>query len=320
MSSKSLSNLVCRIINGACIALIEVDLLTSLYYDNHMEPIIFRQRVMSFAERLLDSRDVGVIEASLTSIDDDEISKLISQKDPTRYFKEVNDRLSELIFCLYKCGETLERYRKAGISDKIFYDTFNDIRLWADYYRAEHGLTGMAEFGWISLLINMGVFNVEGLEYQPTELSENNRFGLPAGQKMILLHIPRGTSLSRTAVLHSLRAGEQFVSEFFDEYAGSPIGCESWLMWPGLKQVLSRDSNILAFQNMFDIVSCNEADTLVKFVFGRSDVNADLEGYEPTTGLQKNLLAYRARGKRFGVGYGILKREYAASCDYRVNT
>lgn len=265
-----------------------------------------KKEINEYAERFLDRESASAIKTALETMESEEIEKLFGQTNYVQYFKSNGERLKELIFCLYQCGETLKKYRAAGISDEIFYDTFLDIRRWSDFYRRETGEIGIAEIDWFDYLFQMKIFNLGGLEFEVGVLGETNGFHLPAG-KVVKIHIPAGIALDEKNVEYSFEQGKNFIASRFPEYSESPVVCESWMLWTGLKDFLSESSHILAFQNLFHIVSEQEKNSLVKFVFGKSDVNAELNGFECKTSLQKKLLAYKADGGKFKIGFGVLK-------------
>ena len=63
---------------------------------------------------------------------------------------------------------------------------------------------------------------------------------------MISIHIPEGQPLDPEACRESLDMGRKF-------WGGEiPYVCHSWLLFPGLKELLDEKSNILRFQQMFE--------------------------------------------------------------------
>ncbi len=81
--------------------------------------------------------------------------------------------------------------------------------------------------------------------------------------------------------------------------------CESWMLSPALSNVLRTDSNILAFQKLFDI---NETDyesmAVLDWVFpGFDKVSEELP---EETSLQKNMKKYLLEGNKIGWSKGSL--------------
>ena len=65
---------------------------------------------------------------------------------------------------------------------------------------------------------------------------------------MISIHIPQGEKLTLDQVKESLILGMDFWGKEL------PYLCHSWLLYPGLKDILPESSNILQFQNEFQII------------------------------------------------------------------
>ena len=100
--------------------------------------------------------------------------------------------------------------------------------------------------------------------------------------------------------IYSLEKGKSF---WGDEL---PYLCHSWLLYPGLKEVLSQTSNILQFQNYFQIVDIDFADQEAEWrIFGKVEENP--EKYPENTTLQKRAKQYLLSGKKLGNGLGVLQ-------------
>lgn len=85
--------------------------------------------------------------------------------------------------------------------------------------------------------------------------------------------------------------------------------CDSWLLSPRLKEVLGEESNILKFQDMFEIVKIYETyPQAEQRVF--LDVKKDKQQYPEDTGLRKKLKKYLIEGKNPGIGVGIIEKIY----------
>ena len=120
------------------------------------------------------------------------------------------------------------------------------------------------------------------------------------GHPVISVHIPQGEKLTPQAAAHSLEKGKSF---WGDEL---PYLCHSWLLYPGLKEVLSQTSNILQFQNYFQIVDIDFAEKEAEWrIFGKVEENP--EKYPENTTLQKRAKQYLLSGKKLGNGLGVLQ-------------
>ena len=78
---------------------------------------------------------------------------------------------------------------------------------------------------------------------------------------------------------------------------------------PELKEMLGKDSNIIAFQNLFEIDTVDyDAAWYMKWIFPGAE-NIDELLPEGTT-LQREMKKYLLDGKKFGIAKGHLKAEY----------
>lgn len=98
----------------------------------------------------------------------------------------------------------------------------------------------------------------------------------------------------------------EFRSKYFTEWEEVRLVCDSWLLAPVLKEFLDETSNILAFQDMFELDVINtEATWFMSFVFpGHSEVTENLP---ERTSLQRKMKAHLLEGKKVGVAKGHLK-------------
>lgn len=88
-----------------------------------------------------------------------------------------------------------------------------------------------------------------------------------------------------------------------------PYLCHSWLLYPGLKDILPEKSNIIMFQNQFQIVETDWDEREAEWrIWGK--VQRNLNVYSENTSLQRAAKKYLKSGKVLGSGLGILKPEY----------
>jgi hypothetical protein len=77
-----------------------------------------------------------------------------------------------------------------------------------------------------------------------------------------------------------------------------------------LPTLLSEDSNIIAFQNAFNVLLTVRSHDCIRFVFGEHKNKKNLDDLIPKTSFQASLKEHICAGKPCYVGYGILKDEY----------
>lgn len=209
-------------------------------------------------------------------------------------------------YCRLAC-ETYEKYQRAGIGDRVFFDTFSDIAVWCQVCFRRYGEYGIQEYEWLWRHVEMTLFRLGRLQFEKTESLwefEYNGRKTAVGDPVISIHIPEGQPLDPEACRESLDMGRKF-------WGGElPFLCHSWLLFPGLKELLDEKSNILRFQKMFEIQS-------VDFQFREGEerifdcLMEDPEKYPENTSLQRNARKYLKQGGRLGSGLGVTGADQA---------
>lgn len=169
---------------------------------------------------------------------------------------------------------TLSRYQAAGISENIFWDTMDDIRIWIDDYKSKSNKYGLDELNWIMLHMTLKIFKLGRLQFQPIKyyFPKPYKFhgrSVKFGDRVINLHIPRGEKLALEACRDSFKKAESFFSKKFPKYPTDFFVCHSWLLYSKNKLFMKSDSNIVKFADMFDIVCETENPSQAyRWIFG----------------------------------------------------
>ena len=220
-------------------------------------------------------------------------------------FAKENHGLRIFRYYLELAVELKARYDALGIPEAVFWDGMKDLAIWAEDYWQKHGVPGIAEWGWVLTTLSMKVFRLGRLQFEPTKLEEDLVCGdrtYPAGTPILGVHIPAGETLDVTAV----REAMEYAPRFFETHLGKTFGlfhCHSWLLSPQLKEILTEDSRILQFQNLFEICYVDRERQAEERVFGF--LADDPAGYPEKTSLQKKMKASLLAGKHYGMGCGI---------------
>lgn len=227
-------------------------------------------------------------------------------KNTSEFFekwKKLKNRLEwALVFYLRLSAEVYEEYKKKGISDEIFDATFYDITIWCIECHRKYSVWGLAEVEWISVSVQMKLYRLGRLQFEPMILSEDmigKHETLKAGTSVLGVHIPAGEKLDVCECKKSFAQAKEFFGNTYEAYV-----CDSWLLSPTLKEFLPETSNIVKFQNMFEIVKVHH-----KFPQAEQrifqDIREDKENYPEDTLLQKKAKEYILSGKDIGIGVGM---------------
>lgn len=211
-------------------------------------------------------------------------------KELTEYCGDDPGGMKILAIYLHCIAETYERYSEKGIPDKIFYDTMGFIPRFLNSHKQTWGAYAFTWAWWMPRQISMNEFRVGEYEY---EFFDDN------GVKKMWIHIPADAKIAES----NISAVYPFLEKFYPEYSDAQIVCDSWLLSPALKELLPADSNIIAFQNCFNVTRTDwESPWFMGWIWPRSDM--PLEELPENTTLQKNAKKHLMAGGKIGSGYG----------------
>ncbi len=199
---------------------------------------------------------------------------------------------------LYCCRKTWRFYEEHGISGQIFVETMKCFSRFVREHKESYGVYGFDREWWTVRQLSGRLFRIGELEYE---------MRTEGGKAVIDLHIPSDARLERERVVLSIRQGQAFLEEKFPEYGGAKMQCHSWLLSPTLKKVLLPGSNILAFQELFDIEILGEdkEGEYKVWVFKRPDLL--LTDLPEDTSLQRRLKGFLLSGGEVLEARGYLK-------------
>lgn len=228
----------------------------------------------------------------------DEFYKILMSKNDT-----------ELSFLYYYCQfacDTYEAYKKRGIEDKIFWDTFLDIRIWSDDYFRKTGKCGLDYYvhDWFWRALELKLFRLGRLEFEEMKADEEIQginSCIKKGESVISIHIPEGDPLTPEVCQEALEKAYHWFGKERQYF------CHSWLLFPELRKLLPQKSNILLFQDFFDIkkVDYREREAELR-IFGETGLR--VINYAEETSLQKHAKQFLLSGGSLGNGWGILKK------------
>ena len=124
---------------------------------------------------------------------------------------------------------------------------------------------------------------------------------------VIGIHIPSDADFSPMAVEHSLMCSRKFFSKYYPELSNAEYRCHSWLMDRQLREMLGENSNILCFQNRFEIFNEGEISTeFIEWIYHTK--STEYATFSETTSLQRNIKKHLLSGGVIRNAYGKLKQ------------
>ena len=212
-------------------------------------------------------------------------------------FQEDSDNL-KMLYCQMECARRIfEKYQEKNIPETIFRDTMKCFTRFVDECDQKNGRMFFDRGWWTYRQISMDLFRIGELEYQ---------FQKHEGENVIDLHIPSDADLSAAAVNDSFKQADHFFREYYSDYQYEKYTCNSWLMSPALKPLLSENSKILSFQKRFTVIQENKEDKdFIEWLF-QVPVNTDYEKLPTKTSLQRKAKELLLDGGTIGSAFGIM--------------
>ncbi len=226
------------------------------------------------------------------------------------------DRLVILCCCV---PVIREKYVDLGTPEHILLETLSDIPLRARLYHEKTGRTGLSKDDaiWFRHLYFTEIFQFGSLQFQPFSMLYLDEEGcgeaymrydgwckdaLPQGAPVVNIHIPAGANLSPELVEESLSLAVDFFGKYLPEHPAKYFVCYSWLLYPGLRELLPENSRICSFADRFRIIGyAQDPMESIHRIYGRRwKRRAD---FPQDTALQRNALG---NFSRLGEGCGIL--------------
>lgn len=199
-------------------------------------------------------------------------------------------------------------YNEKGISDEIYFAT---MKCYTRFISETYAMTGRLYFDrywWTARQAGCHLFRIGALEYEIKSLSDRIVIGI---------HIPSDADFSPSAVSASIEMANEFFAKHYPELANCEYRCHSWLLDKQLRCMLSENSNIVSFQNRFEIIDEGEADTeFVEWLFNSK--TTDYTTLPEKTSLQRNVKKYILSGGKIRNAYGrlTLQTDRVMKCAY----
>lgn len=149
---------------------------------------------------------------------------------------------------------------------------------------------------WGTYFINGLLLETGRLQFEPTNNSK------------IKIHIPEGKKLIIDDVKESLKNSKTLLKKYYN-IENPQYVCESWLLSKEIADMLDEKSNIIKFQNLFDIKpSKNGIEDILNFVFKLKKCE-NYDELSENTSLQKCIKEFLKNGGIIYEGYGKLKNK-----------
>lgn len=224
----------------------------------------------------------------------------------------VNRYTSDMVFWLL-CAEPLrEIYKSVGLPDELCLDGLRDLVYKNRECIKVCGVPG-TRTQWFQKFFTLERFALGRLEYDVRvwDMEDYSRY-LKKGDHVFGCHIPSSGPLTPESVMDSIKKLYVFAKDKNLLNDGMlAISCATWLIYPPMVELLSKDSNIRQFHDIFDMIIVNhrEEDPYpnLEWIFYKGyDGPESLKTMPEDTALQKTLKKFYLEGGTQGVGMGII--------------
>ena len=206
-------------------------------------------------------------------------------------YKNIGILTIELIAML----KTYENYQKLNIDKSIFIDTMKCFKRFLLESKKKNNEYIFDRGWWVYRQLNMSLFRIYNLEYELIDYDTIN------------IHIPSDALFTKEEVDKSIQAFKIFIDNHFKEYKNAKLYCDSWLLSPVLKELLDDKSNIISFQNRFDILEVDKEDKgYIIWVFNKN-INTPINELSEETSLQKKIKELMRQNINIGSAKGIIR-------------
>lgn len=262
------------------------------------------------------------IEESLNSFKDKRwlqkiCSSLINSDTAAQTWKLLKKRFADddenglKILSVYLSAACLTRlnYETQNISDKIFLGT---MKYFSRMLNEEHQNTGTyafthAHWGWRQLCCHLFRIGTLEFEYRLTDITDCLPQNLEIGKPAIFVHVPSTATLQSPCLNQTYKEALEFFTQHEEQLCeyGFPTAmiCESWILSPQVRGLISHSSGLYQFSNQYNVYACElDENSVYHWVFNDK---TKLEELPQNSSLQKELKNFIAEGGKIGMGFGI---------------
>ena len=152
-------------------------------------------------------------------------------------------------------------YEARGHSERIYYDSMREITIWSKVCMKDWNHVGIHDqLDWLTRFFTNDLVRLGRLEYEiipqhASVLWEKHGIVSKGGDPVINIHIPEDGGLKDELVQDSFKQAYRY----FGNTGKAIFICSTWLLYPGNRDFMQENSNILRFMDNFDIIQREDA-------------------------------------------------------------
>lgn len=226
-----------------------------------------------------------------------------------RYNTDWEDGKRNLLSFLYFCETLSQFYTAKGIPEDILLDSLQDIVTWTNVWSDMKGTLYLGELSWLSRHLQGMLFKLGRLQFCMATAEEDiPAYGITKGENVMEIHIPRGGKLDLQEVQESIEQAKVFFAKYFPEFSYRCFTCHSWLLDDTLKKYLPKESNILQFGDLFDKISTENSNALLRYLFRWDTTEINLPDAVCKSSLSQKIKKAVLEGEQFHEVLGVIPK------------
>lgn len=221
--------------------------------------------------------------------------------DPEVLDKEWGAGVLPLLALVASAPEVAAFHTSRGIDPAISTASLSDLGQQAWVHRRTFGGFGLHTYGWMRICWSGALYWLGRLQFNLTHYQDD---------WVISTHIPESGPLTPEACADSFGRARAFFARHFPEYPTTLFHCDSWLLDPQLTEVLTPGSNMVQFQQLWQLDGqrrIGDADALF-FVFRRRG-DIDIATLPQDTSLQRAIVEKLESGGHWYVCDGTIAQD-----------
>ncbi|MGI9604216.1 MAG: acyltransferase domain-containing protein [Acidimicrobiales bacterium] len=208
-------------------------------------------------------------------------------------------------------GRVAADQERAGIDPDITASTFWDIGQQVMLHDRVYGQADLRKGWWLCHHLAGYLFRIGRLQFHRSFGAASH--GVAADQPILDVHIPEDGPLPPESCDQSLAGAARFFADRFPDDGARWFACSSWLLDPVLAEILGPASNIVSFQQRFEITHIEDdwPSGVFEFVFDRPDLDRDvvpdLDSLAPSSPLEQAIVDHYRAGGRIRPAVGLIE-------------
>lgn len=222
----------------------------------------------------------------------------------------VNEKTALLLFHLLLAPALRAKYEAAKLPTDVFEDSIRDLLYKAKECHTVYDIWGSFVAPWFKDFFQMKRFALGRLQFERAFLPKDcivEGKKLVKGTPVLNLHIPSSGPLTKALCEDSFQKAKAF---FGEQQKETLFLCDSWLLFPRHREILSPQSGICQFMDLFTLIECHKQPEFFDAwrVFGKEvhpPYHDDLPQY---TALQRGYARWLQNGEPTATGVGVAVR------------